>query len=863
LRSYTWKLAIAFILSYVLLVTVVVFSYTQISENFILRQAQDNLLEVSSVASNRINSQLTSDYQKFKDQITFYENQLLDPIEELNNDINEMFILDENYLGFGLLNERIVTIDGINYEYLAHFEFDDFLQNVNIYSFNEAFDDIDTNKYVFFRYENYIGFFDSQKYFDSLVKDIYEQKNYLIISSDNIVNVKDFESTQISFYEILRTDGVSEQAIDQIKDDLQNNLFGVLKSNFMQESSFIIYYPLAQALSLKNFYLVQVYTEDFVIASNNYLTIILLAIFFVIFILFAVSLVLLYKIIEQKMNDIENAKITHYYAKPYIVKINGIGKIKSYNMSFRKLLGDYDIYEHVRDFKIKNDFDMEVIDDVIKRQRAFTALFELGLGKIVYIRFIPVRTSGGYLLIGDDISNIEGSFDEFRNMALFNKVTHLPNYNSLKMDLNDFFSNKIEVMQKNSILALDIVSFSSINILLGDKSGERFIVIVSELLDESLEGYPATLYNIESDKFVVFFRNIESLNWVDRWIKKATTMFEKPITIDKNFINVDLKFGVFNIEPDRYEILSSDVSYDNMMLALNHAKSSSSHNYFIYDVSLSLIASRDQRMELDLANGIKNQEFYMALQPQFDNSSERIIGFEALIRWKNPKYASESPLKFIQMAEKNNMIIDIGRIALHETCSIAKEFEKYNVHISLNISPVQILQAGFVNEIISVFEQYELKKHSICLEITETFLIGSFDLVINKLKLLQKYGFDIHLDDFGTGYSSLQYLKELPINTIKIDREFIIDIENDQHSKAIVQMISNLAKTVGLEVVAEGIENARQNQLVYKSGCNIIQGYYISRPVEKKDALQLILDYNINRTKTVDLQKVKIKETKK
>jgi EAL domain-containing protein (putative c-di-GMP-specific phosphodiesterase class I)/GGDEF domain-containing protein len=850
-------------MSYVLLVLVVVFSYTRISENFILRQAENNLLEVSSVASNRINTQLFSDYQMFKDQITFYENQLLDPIEELNNNISDIFLLDNNYLGFGLLDDRTVTINGLEYEYLAHFEFDDYLQNVNIYSFKDAFDEMDTTKFVFFRYNNYIGYFDSKSYFDQLIKEVYDQKNYLIVSSDNIINVKDFESNQISFYEILRSDGVSEQQIDQIKENLQNNISGVFKANFIQETSFIVYYPLNQTLSIKNFYLVQIYSEDYVIASMSYLTIILLAIFFVIFVLFAVSLVLLYKIIEQKMNDIENAKITHYYAKPYIVKVTGSGKIKSYNMSFRKLLGDYDIYEHVRDFKIKNDFDMETIDDVIKRQRAFTALFELGLGKIVYIRFIPVRTSGGYLLIGDDISNIEGSFDEYRNMALYNKVTHLPNYNSLKMDLNDFFSNKNEVRQKNSLLALDIVSFSSINILLGDKSGERFIVIISELLDESLEGYPATLYNIESDKFVVFFRNIENLNWVDRWINKASTIFEKPITIDKNFINVDLKFGVFHIESDRYEILGSDVSYDNMMLALNHAKSSSSHNYFIYDVQLSLIASRDQRMEIDLANGIKNQEFYMALQPQFDNSSERIIGFEALIRWKNPKYASESPLKFIQMAEKNNMIIDIGRIALHETCSIAKEFEKYNVHISLNISPVQILQAGFVNEIISVFEQYELKKHSICLEITETFLIGSFDLVINKLKLLQKYGFDIHLDDFGTGYSSLQYLKELPINTIKIDREFIIDIENDQHSKAIVQMISNLAKTVGLEVVAEGIENAKQNQLVYKSGCNIIQGYYISRPVEKNDALQLILDYNINRTKTVDLQKVKVKETKK
>ncbi|HCZ23896.1 MAG TPA: hypothetical protein DHV05_03445, partial [Acholeplasmataceae bacterium] len=352
-------------------------------------------------------------------------------------------------------------------------------------------------------------------------------------------------------------------------------------------------------------------------------------------------------------------------------------------------------------------------------------------------------------------------------MALYNKVTHLPNLNSLKQDLTSFFMNPDELKNCNSLLALDVVSFSKINVLLGEKSGDRFLVIISELIDESLEGYPVTLYNTTADSFVIFFRNIESYAWVTRWINKVLSIFEKPITIDKNFINIEVKIGAFNIENERYEILNADVAYDNMMLALNHAKESSQHKSFFYDVSLSLIASREQRMESDLANAIKNQEFYMVLQPQFNNQEERIIGFEALIRWNNPKYQSESPLKFIQMAERNNMIIDIGRIALHETFQIAKELEPYDVHISLNISPVQILQAGFVSEVISVFEQYELKKHSISLEITETFLIGSFDLVINKLKLLQKYGFDIHLDDFGTGYSSLQYLKDLPINTIK------------------------------------------------------------------------------------------------
>ncbi len=865
MKRYTWKLALAFIISYVLLMVVVVFAYTQISTNFIHRQASQNLLNAGDVIAKRIDAQLELDHQKLKDLIDYLNNLSIDPIPYLYANIDQITVMDGHFTGFGVLDERTLTIEGIPYTYSSLFDLDDFDQKISIYSFQQAFDTSDSTIYVFLRVGSIIGYFEAEPYFDQLFELSNMMTNYIIMSADNRIHYKNFpQHISQFFFEYLRSENVLESDIDRIKDFLLDRERGIAEHRFLGTRSFITFNPLSPNHSVKEFYIVQTYNELEVIESMAYLTNILWALFFVIFVLFAGAMILLYKILESKVNDIENARITHYYAKPYIVRITAKGKIKSYNQSFKKLLGDYDIYDDIKDFNIKKDFDMEVIEDVIRRQRAFTVLFELGMQRIVYIRFVPVRSSGGYLLIGDDITNIEGRFDEYRNLALFNKVTHLPNYNSLKQDLSAFFADVDLLEKKNALLALDVVSFSSINLLLGEKSADRFLVIVSELIDESLEGYPASLYNTVADSFVVFFKDIENLNWVNRWITKITSIFEKPITIDKNFINIDLRIGVFTIEKERYEILNAEVAYDNMMLALNHAKESTTHKYFFYDVSLSLIASREQRMEADLANAIKNQEFYMALQPQFDNQQEKITGFEALIRWNNPKYISESPLKFIQMAERNNMIIDIGRIALHETFQIAKELEKYNVHISLNISPVQILQAGFVNEIISVFEQYELKKHSVSLEITETFLIGSFDLVINKLKLLQKYGFDIHLDDFGTGYSSLQYLKDLPINTIKIDRAFIIDLETDAHSKAIVTMIASLAKNVGLEVIAEGIENDRQNMIAYKCGCNVIQGYMISKPVVKSEAIKLIEDYNINKTKTVSLMKqIKPKEVKR
>ena len=865
MKRYTWKLAIAFIISYILLMLVVVFAYITISENFIEREARNGLTDSSGVLVERINAQIDFDYNKLQDTISSYEAQSLDPVATLYANIDQFTINGSTYQGFGTLNGRVLTIEGTEYTYQDGYDAEDYAQMVSIYTFEDAFQTIDQTVYIFFKVDDIIAFVEAAPYIDSLMESSTSSTNYLIMTADNTIAYKSFTNGSLSFfYDYLRSEAVSESVITDIKAEVMAGSTYVIQEKFLGEASFITFNPLDIEFSSKQFYLVNLFNESEVIVSMSYLTNILWALFFVIFLLFALALVVIYRILVTKINDIENARITHYYAKPYIVWITGKGKIKSYNQSFKKLLGDYDIYDKIQDFKIKTEFDMENIEDVIHRQRAFTAIFELGLLRLVYIRFIPMRSGGGYLLVGDDISSIEGRFDEYKSLALFNKVTHLPNYNSLRADLVAFFSDLDAVKKMNSLLAIDIVSFSKINILLGEKSGDRFLVIISELLDESLEGYPATLYNIEADSFFIFFKDIENFNWVTRWITKILSIFEKPITIDKNFINIDVKIGVFHIESDRYEILNADVAYDNTNLALNHAKESNTHKHFIYDVSLSMVASREQLMETDLAIAIKNQEFYMALQPQYDNSKEMITGFEALIRWKNPKYASESPLKFIQMAERNNMIIDIGRIALHETCQIAKEMEKYNVHISLNISPVQILQAGFVNEIITVFEQYDLKKHSISLEITETFLIGSFELVINKLKLLQKYGFDIHLDDFGTGYSSLQYLRDLPINTIKIDRAFIINLETDSHSRAIVSMISSLAKNVGLEVIAEGIENERQNQIVYKSGCNIIQGYMISQPVVKSEAIKLLMEYNIDKTKRVDVQKLmKPKEIKR
>ena len=278
----------------------------------------------------------------------------------------------------------------------------------------------------------------------------------------------------------------------------------------------------------------------------------------------------------------------------------------------------------------------------------------------------------------------------------------------------------------------------------------------------------------------------------------------------------------------------------NVEETLLRAKASRLVSYLFYSSDFSRLISRDQMMEEDLKVAITNHEFMMYYQPQYNTAINKIVGLEALIRWNNPKYISENVEHFIKLAEKNGMIVEIGEFIIDETFKFAKKIEDKNIHISMNVSPVQLLQSGFVSELIEKFDFYKLKPGSISLEITETFLMENTELVLDKLKLLQGKGFHIHLDDFGVGYSSMLYLKNLPVNAIKIDKEFIKYLLIDRFSKVIVSKIAQIATQLDLEIIAEGVEDVNQALYLSKNNCDIIQGFLISQAVSEEKTLELI-----------------------
>jgi len=240
-----------------------------------------------------------------------------------------------------------------------------------------------------------------------------------------------------------------------------------------------------------------------------------------------------------------------------------------------------------------------------------------------------------------------------------------------------------------------------------------------------------------------------------------------------------------------------------------------------------------------------NKEFHMNYQPHFDVSKGRFTGVEALIRWKSAELGYVSPLKLIQASEEMGLIVDIGRWVLEEACIFSKKINQRldeSIVVAINISSVQMLHPDFIRELELIIEKTNVNPNNLCLEMTETTLFEfpeGNEHIITKIKSM---GLEIALDDFGTGYSSLSYFKDIPASTIKIDKVFIDNMVNNEFDNYTVKMIIDLAHHKNLSVIAEGVEEEEQSELLKNMSCDIIQGYYYSKPLMASEVMELLLN---------------------
>lgn len=435
-----------------------------------------------------------------------------------------------------------------------------------------------------------------------------------------------------------------------------------------------------------------------------------------------------------------------------------------------------------------------------------------------------------------DISERKRYIERIQYLAYYDNLTGLPNRTYIMNELQDKIEKCHSKKKFGAVYFIDIDNFKVINDTYGHSFGDRMLVKIAEKLGTLLEEH-LIISRIGGDEFIIIKENFSEEASIESLALKILALFKAPLVIDNTNFHVTCSIGIA-VYPKNGQTAEEILKYAD--LAMYTAKNQGKNNYSFYDNSMGEDLTERAELEKHLREAYNNNEFMLYYQPQADASNGRIIGIEALIRWNSSIYGFVQPDKFIKVAEEMGLINKIGNWVIENCFSFAQNLADKDICVSCNVSSVQLNQSSFVEDAIDMFKRYDLKRGSVALEVTESCLVESFSDISEKLKQLRQHGIDIHLDDFGIGYSSLTYLKNLPIDMVKIDKSFIDDIIYDGVERRIVKTIVSLAHEIGLKVIAEGVETKAQMKYLNECGCNFIQGYLISKPMPEKNILEFI-----------------------
>ena len=437
----------------------------------------------------------------------------------------------------------------------------------------------------------------------------------------------------------------------------------------------------------------------------------------------------------------------------------------------------------------------------------------------------------------DDMNKYQKEMYEY---SYYDSLTGIPNkfnlYNTLNRELNKKCSNATKI---GAVFDIDIDNFKLINDTLGNAFCDEFIVNFIDRLMK-LQDDHHILYKTGGDEYAFLLRDINDKKNVEDFAEKLMNIFQVPFNFKDNIIHITVSIGV-SIYPTDASNADQLVRYAG--IAMNKVKLNGKNGYMFFNETIKKELIDTVNVENGLRKAIEDDELCLYYQPLIDASTEKIKGFEALIRWKSHKYGMVPPNKFIKIAEESGLIIPIGKIVLEKACKFIKELNKNmntNYYVSVNVSVIQLMEKDFLNNVFSVLVNNNLSPRFLQIEITESVFADIRSPKVTILKKLANAGITISIDDFGTGYSSLSYLQKLPVGEIKVDKSFVDDIlVNNEENKSIADSIIDIGHKLGLKVVAEGVENEKQLIHLKKSNCDIIQGYYFYKPMPSDEVDKL------------------------
>ena len=422
-------------------------------------------------------------------------------------------------------------------------------------------------------------------------------------------------------------------------------------------------------------------------------------------------------------------------------------------------------------------------------------------------------------------------------------MTELPNTESLKQK----FSEDI-IRNKNSIAILMVKcdNLNLINLTLGYEYGDLVLKELGARI-KTIQNKNIQLFKFTAEKFVLYIDHYEDKDELLSIIEKINGLLKIPFIVNNMRQHVVIKIGVMEYKDTTKSL---DKLLKDATIALNYVDISEGNNYSLFNETMELNIQRAEIIERELRAAIienDTSKIYLVYQPIIDSNTNKIDGFEALARMNSEQFGFVSPMEFIDIAEKKQLIIPLSNLILKKAALFIAnviEIGFSNIRISVNISTIHLLQEDFVSTILNIAEETGIDGKNLELEITETIFMDNFHIVNKKLKELRAQGIHISLDDFGTGYSSFNRLTELNVDTLKIDQYFINKITDTNKDSMITRDIISIAHRLGLKTIAEGVELDIQKEYLLEYDCDKLQGYLFSKPVLEEEAIKILNKLN-------------------
>lgn len=433
--------------------------------------------------------------------------------------------------------------------------------------------------------------------------------------------------------------------------------------------------------------------------------------------------------------------------------------------------------------------------------------------------------------------------DEY--MKAYETLKYRAEYDSMTAiyNMDKFYRECNKMLRKDefphyAMISLDVDKLKIINDVYGNLEGDRVIKFIADII--RIKAEPNVIYGrMHSDVFAMMM-GYHHEDEVVRWINKLTVLIQN----HQKKYEVEVFFGILLADDTS---LPANLMYDRSSIARKQIKGSKLQNYAFFNDMYRVQMMRDREIEGEMRSALRDGQFVVYLQPKHDIRTKRVVGAEALVRWKHPVKGMIQPSIFIPLFEKNGFILKLDEYVWEQTCKTLRDWmnQGYSpIPLSINISRYHIYNSNLVEKVVGLVKKYDIEPRYLELELTESLFLDDVDSLYKVLYELQKHGFLLNMDDFGSGYSSLNMLKNVPVDVVKLDKGFLDEILSTEKGKKIVQHSVAMVKDLDLKVIAEGVETQEQLEFLKQSSCDLVQGYFFSKPLPVEEFLEYRLRYD-------------------